>query len=49
MKRSLNADEFRDVIQINTMKDVRDINISDLSPEWSKYSNGKGTFENTFG
>jgi hypothetical protein len=49
LKRSLNADEFRDVIQINTMKDVRDINISDLSPEWSKYSNGKGTFENTFG
>jgi hypothetical protein len=49
VKRSLNADEFREVAQIKTLKDVRHVNISDLSPEWSRNSNGRGTFEKTFG
>lgn len=49
VKRSLNADEFREVTQIKTLKDVRHVNISDLSPEWSRNSNGRGTFEQKFG
>jgi hypothetical protein len=48
VKQSLNADEFREVAQVKVLKDVRDVNISDLSPEWSRNSNGKGIFKNSF-
>lgn len=35
VKQSLTADEFRAMLQVKTLKDV---DVSDLAPEWSQYS-----------